>query len=82
MTYERYTGNWQGSMEGWLITTETMSMTMGKGMDKTLPGLEDFYMAGQWVEPGGGLPPAATSGRDAIQMICKRDKRRFVAQVP
>jgi phytoene dehydrogenase-like protein len=82
MTYERYTGNWQGSMEGWLITTETMSMAMGKGMDKTLPGLEDFYMAGQWVEPGGGLPPAATSGRNAIQMICKRDKRRFVAQVP
>jgi len=82
MTYERYTGNWQGSMEGWLITTETMSMTMGKGMEKTLPGLEDFCMAGQWVEPGGGLPPAATSGRDAIHMICKRDKRRFVAQVP
>ena len=82
MTYERYTGNWQGSMEGWLITTETMSMTMGKGMDKTLPGLEDFYMAGQWVEPGGGLPPAATSGRDAIQMICKRDGQRFVALVP
>ena len=20
MTWERYTGNWQGSMEGWLIT--------------------------------------------------------------
>jgi phytoene dehydrogenase-like protein len=78
MTYERYTGNWQGSMEGWLITTKTMRMMMGKGMDKTLPGLEDFYMIGQWVEPGGGLPPAATSGRTVIQMICKRDKRPFV----
>jgi phytoene dehydrogenase-like protein len=82
MTVERYTGNWQGSMEGWLITTETMSMAMGKGMDKTLPGLEDFYMVGQWVEPGGGLPPAATSGRSVIEIICKRDRKRFVTSVP
>ena len=51
-------------------------------MDKTFPGPEDFYMAGQWVEPSGGLPPAATSGRNAIQVICECDKRRFVAQVP
>jgi phytoene dehydrogenase-like protein len=82
MTYERYTGNWQGSMEGWLPTTKTMGMMMGKGMDKTLPGLEDFYMVGQWVEPGGGLPPAATSGRGVIQTICKQDNRKFVALVP
>ena len=77
MTYERYTGNWQGSMEGWLITTQTMMMRMSK----TLPGLQNFYMAGQWVEPGGGLPPAATSGRGVIQMICKQDKRPFVTRV-
>lgn len=82
MTYERYTGNWQGSMEGWLPTTKTFGMMMGRGMSKTLPGLESFYMAGQWVEPGGGLPPAATSGRNVIQMICKRDKRPFVTRVP
>ena len=82
MTYERYTGNWQGSMEGWLPTTETMNMMMGKGMDKTLSGLEDFYMVGQWVEPGGGLPPAAMSGRRVIQTICKQDKKPFEAQAP
>jgi phytoene dehydrogenase-like protein len=78
MTYEKYTGNWQGSMEGWLITTKTMRMRM----DKTLPGLQNFYMAGQWVEPGGGLPPAASSGRGAIRNICRRDKRPFVTLVP
>jgi len=82
MTYERYTGNWQGSMEGWLITTETMGMAMGRGMDKTLPGLENFYMVGQWVEPGGGLPPAAMSGRRVIRTICKRDKKQFEARIP
>ena len=82
MTYERYTGNWQGSMEGWLITTKTMGMVMGKGMSKTLPGLENFYMVGQWVEPGGGVPTAAMSGRNMIQVICKQDKKPFVTLVP
>jgi phytoene dehydrogenase-like protein len=82
MTYERYTGNWQGSMEGWLITTKTMRMTMGRGMDKTLPGLENFYMTGQWVEPGGGVPGVASSARNVLQMICKRDGKPFVTQTP
>jgi phytoene dehydrogenase-like protein len=82
LTTERYTGNWQGSMEGWMITTETMGMAFGKGMDKTLPGLENFYMVGQWVEPGGGLPPAAESGRKVIKMICKQDGKEFQAKLP
>jgi phytoene dehydrogenase-like protein len=78
MTWERYTGNWRGSFEGWLITTKTFGMRM----NKTLPGLENFYMAGQWVEPGGGLPTAAWSGRNVIQMICKKDKKPFVTGIP
>jgi len=69
-------------MEGWLPTTETMGKTRGNSLDKTLPGLSDFYMIGQWVEPGGGLPPAATSGRNVIQMICKRDGNPFEARLP
>jgi phytoene dehydrogenase-like protein len=82
MTTERYTGNWQGSMEGWLITTKTMRMSRGGGMSKTLPGLEHFCMVGQWVEPGGGVPTAAMSGRKAIQRICKEDRSPFVTQAP
>jgi len=78
MTWVRYTGNWRGSYEGWLPTTKTLGMRMSK----TLSGLKDFYMVGQWVEPGGGLPPAALSGRNVIQMICRKDKRRFVATLP
>jgi phytoene dehydrogenase-like protein len=78
LTYERYTGNWQGSMEGWLMTTKTLdSMITGKQMSKTLPGLANFYQIGQWVEPGGGLPPAATSARGVLQMICRKDGKAF-----
>lgn len=77
-TWERYTGNWRASFEGWLVTTRTFGMSMSK----TLPGLKNFYMCGQWVEPGGGVPSAALSARNLIQVICKRDKKSFVADIP
>ncbi|MCK4323686.1 MAG: NAD(P)/FAD-dependent oxidoreductase, partial [Armatimonadetes bacterium] len=35
VTFERYTGNWEGSMEGWLPTTKNMLMQM----KRVLPGL-------------------------------------------
>ena len=38
MTFERYTGNWQGNHQGWLPTTKTL----GLHMSKILPGLESF----------------------------------------
>ncbi len=51
---------------------------MIRGMRKTLPGLRNFYLAGQWVEPGGSVPVVAMSGRNAIQMICHQDGQPFV----
>lgn len=82
MTYERFTGNWRGAFEGWLLTTKTIGMMVTQGMKKTLPGLEGFYMAGQWVHPGGGLPTAARSGREIVKRICQEDKRSFVTSTP
>jgi phytoene dehydrogenase-like protein len=81
LSYERYTGNWQGSSCGWLLTRQTMFMMLA-GMRKTVPGLKDFYQAGQWVEPGGSVPVVAMSGRNIIQQICHEDRRRFVASSP
>lgn len=81
LSYERYTGNWLGSTCGWLLTTDTMFM-MVRGMRKTLPGLDNFYMVGQWVEPGGSLPLAAMSGRNAIQLLCHRDRKPFETATP
>jgi phytoene dehydrogenase-like protein len=39
MTFERYTGNWKGSFEGWLITPDNAHVIM-KPMSQTLPGLK------------------------------------------
>jgi phytoene dehydrogenase-like protein len=69
-TVIRYTHNWQGSYQGWYPPADLLS---GGTIPKTLPGLRDFYMIGQWVEPGGGLPPAALSGRNVAQILCVRD---------
>lgn len=78
MTWVRYTGNWKGRYEGWM----EISLGLGKTMDKILPGLGSFYMAGQWVEPGGGLPGVVPSGRNVIQLICRQDKKQFVTSTP
>jgi phytoene dehydrogenase-like protein len=72
-TLIRYTGNWKGSFEGWQPGPGTMMLRMSK----TLPGLKNFYMTGQWVEPGGGLPTAIMSGRNVAQIVCKKDKKKF-----
>jgi phytoene dehydrogenase-like protein len=81
LSYERYTGNWQGSSCGWLLTKETMFMMLS-GMRKTLPSVSNFYMAGQWVEPGGSAPVVAMSGRNILQVICAEDKKEFITTLP
>jgi phytoene dehydrogenase-like protein len=78
LTWERYTGNWRGSYEGWQFSAASFTSSMSK----TLPGLDNFYLAGQWVNPGGGMPTAAMSGNHTIQYICKKDKKKFVTTKP
>lgn len=80
LTFERYTGNWKGSFEGWLLTPEN-AMTMMKPMRQTLLGLQGFYMCGQWVEPGGGLPTSVMSGRRLVQTLCREDGKAFETSV-
>lgn len=72
-TVQRYTGNWHGSFEGFAPTPETMK----RRVPKEIPGLANFYMIGQWTEPGGGLPPAGLHGRSLASELCKRDGKKF-----
>lgn len=74
----RYTLNREGAFMGWIPTPQAMRTQMRK----TLPGLENFYMAGQWVVPGGGVPPCLYSGRQVIQILCKRDGKKFSTSCP
>ncbi|MFN8486197.1 MAG: NAD(P)/FAD-dependent oxidoreductase [Caldilineaceae bacterium] len=82
ITYERYTANWRGSIYGWAMTMRKMALMMGKGMQKNLPGLRNFYMIGQWVEPSGNVQLSAAAGRDLLETICRADQRPFMTSVP
>jgi phytoene dehydrogenase-like protein len=72
-TFWRYTRNREGAYMGWLPTPETMFAQI----KKTLPGLENFYMAGQWAMSTGGVQPTIYSGRHVIQLICHREGNKF-----
>ena len=72
-TTVRYTGNWRASFEGFMPTPRYMM----KGLPRRLPGLDDFYMVGQWVQPGGGLPTGVMTAREVLQLVCKRDGAPF-----
>ncbi|HXJ36354.1 MAG TPA: NAD(P)/FAD-dependent oxidoreductase [Candidatus Eisenbacteria bacterium] len=74
LTYWRMARSWRGAFEGWL--PKSLNVTY---VPKTLPGLADFYMAGQWVEPGGGVPMATMSGRHVIENLCAAHQRPFRA---
>jgi len=71
----RYTGVKDGAYEGFMPSKDNMM----KSLKMQLPRLQNFYMAGQWLFPGGGLPPSAQTGKWAIQLICKKDKKQFVS---
>lgn len=71
----KYTGVRKGAYEGFMPGKENMMKTL----NMQLPGLKNFYMAGQWLFPGGGLPPSAQTGKWNIQLICKKEKKKFIS---
>jgi phytoene dehydrogenase-like protein len=73
VTDVNYTGVWKGSYEGFLPSSKNLM----DNISPVIPGLKKFYMAGQWLFPGGGLPPAGQSGKWAIQYICKEERMGF-----
>ena len=73
LTGIRYTGVYRGAYEGFLPTSKNMTRTLSN----TVKGLDNFYLAGQWLFPGGGLPPSAQSGKWLFQLITKKDRKKF-----
>lgn len=73
LTFWNMARSWRGSFEGWMPTREAI---FGH-VNKTLGDLRGMYMAGQWVEPGGGVPTAILSGRQTVQLLCADSDRAF-----
>lgn len=75
LTFWRSARSWRGAYEGWMPSSDNFL----QHVPKTLPGLARMYMAGQWVEPGGGVPTALMSGRQLVQILCNEAGKPFVA---
>jgi phytoene dehydrogenase-like protein len=76
LTYWSKARSWRGAYEGWIPTPAALF----SHPKKKLAGLSHLYMAGQWVEPGGGVPTALMSGRHAVQLLCADAGHPFVAR--
>lgn len=71
-TLWRYTRNRRGASMAWLPTPDFFKTPL----QRTLPRLKSFAMAGQWVI-GGGVIPVLASGQHAVQILCHEDGREF-----
>jgi phytoene dehydrogenase-like protein len=80
VTWARYTGNWKGTFMTWKLPADFQKRH--RFVPKTVPGLEGMYLASMWTSPPGGVPGAARAARDAVQLICRREGRRFRACEP
>ena len=67
VTTERFTANYHG-LQAWGPPKGSMRV-MFRGLSRTLPGLENFAMAGHWADAMIGISTAALSGRRAIRQF-------------
>ena len=76
LTYERFCGTYKGS---WMTETRKGSKMI------TYPAVSEkissLYFAGQRMQPPGGLPVAAISGRTAIQYLCRDTNTVFQVKI-
>jgi phytoene dehydrogenase-like protein len=79
MTMLRFTGNGHGYRAP--PTAMVRALLTGYRLSQTLPGLENFFMVGQWAGTGG-VPLVAAMGRDGAHAICRADGKRLSITPP
>ncbi len=72
-TFTRYTNLWKGAQQGWAPTPQAV----GRLQKKTLPKVKNFYLTGQWLSAGGGIPAVFSLSRQGAQLVCKADNKTF-----
>lgn len=75
VTAERFLGSRFG-FQAW--ASKNFFKTMMSGLSITLPGLDKFYMTGQWAMANIGVSTAAISSRNLIKRICKKEGKKFI----
>lgn len=75
LTTERYTACFRGA-QAW-GASDTVN-PLARGFTRTLPGLENFHMVGQWAEATIGISTVAAAGRRLVKELCRQDRKRFI----
>jgi len=70
--------NYKGSPMGWYYTGDPEVPFI----EKKIPGLDGFYMAGHWVTSGGQALSTLYSGKEAVELLCRDDKKDFITSLP
>ncbi len=66
-TYVRLANLYKGSWEGFAPTPKALATRI----NKTVPGLKNFAICGQWTSAGGGICSAVISGKEAAEIAEK-----------
>jgi len=74
MSFYRMCGAYKGAYMSFILTPFAKKK-IHKGR---LKHIKNVYLAGQWIQPPGGLPNAVVTGKFAIQRICKKEGYKFV----
>jgi phytoene dehydrogenase-like protein len=82
VSVEHWTGGYRGFAQPWPAPQELAGEINKNGVSKTLPGLQNFYMVGQWAGGTFGLSTVCLMGRNLIRDICKKDGKNFVTTKP
>ena len=79
------TVHWTGAFHGgqaFGAPKEYQKEVTKNGVSKTLPGLQNFYMVGQWAGGTIGLSTVSMMGRDLIKNLSKLDNKKFQTTTP
>lgn len=73
MSFYRFCGAYKGAYMSFILTP----FVPKRSHRGRLIGVKNLYLAGQWLQPPGGLPNAVLTGKFAIQRLCKQEKVKF-----
>ena len=76
ISVEHWTAAYRGC-QAWGAPKEYVKEVTNNGVSKRLPGLQNFYMVGQWAIGTIGLNTVCLTGRNLIRELCKEDGKKF-----
>jgi phytoene dehydrogenase-like protein len=78
VSVEHWTGGYRGFAQPWPPSPELFKeINKNGGVSKTLPGLSNFYMVGQWAGGSIGISTVCMMGKNLVKEICKHDGKQF-----